>query len=205
VWWRRHAWIPVWIAVFLTPVALLLLRLIDDTSVAVLLRPVLFVMVVLFLALVAVAVRTSAPSSLARALAGGGSALLAAALVALPMIHVIGQRSCPERMGVDRGIQVSMQMLDAWRKGEPPPAEVWGAAAVADAWKAHVGKLRLLDYRLIDSGCWERLAPVATNETWHEFRATVQQGEDRFSKVMTVHTRATRGGWAVAEIEGPEP
>jgi len=55
------------------------------------------------------------------------------------MIHVIGQRSCPEADGVDRGIQVVHADLDAWRKGEPPPAEVWGAAAVARRWKAHVG------------------------------------------------------------------
>jgi hypothetical protein len=126
-------------------------------------------------------------------------------LLALPMIHVMGQRSCPERMGVDRGIQVSTQLLDAWRKGEPPSAEVWTGPAVADVWKARVGRLSLIDYKLIDSGCWERLAPVTTKKTWHEFRVTVQQGAgDRFSKIVTVHTRATRRGWAVAEIEGLE-
>jgi len=41
VWWRRHAWILVWITVFLTPAALLSLRLIDDTSVALVLPPLL--------------------------------------------------------------------------------------------------------------------------------------------------------------------
>jgi len=206
VWWRRHAWIPVWIAVFLTPVALLALRLIDDTSFALLLQPVLIVLVVLFLAMVAVAVRTSARRSLGRALAAGGGAVLAAGLLALPTIHVIGQRSCPEWMGVDRGIQVSGQMFDAWRKDELPPPEVWAGTAVAEAWKARVGKLRLIDYKLMDSGCWERLSPVTTGKTWHEFRVTVQQGDrDRFSKMVTVYTRATRHGWAVAEVEGPEP
>ena len=182
-----------------------MLRLIDDTSFALLLQPLLIVMIVLFLAMVAVAVRASAPHSLPRALAGGGSAVLAAGLLALLMIHVIGQRSCPERMSVDRGIQVSTLLLDAWRKGEPAPAEVWASAAVADAWRARVGTLTLIDYKVVDSGCWERLAPVATKQTWHEFRATVQQGDDRFSKVVTVHTRAARGHWRITEIEGPEP
>src|SRR5207245_2480294 len=120
-------------------------------------------------------------------------------LLALPTIHVIGQRSCPEWMGVDRGIQVSGQMFDAWRKGELPPPEVWAGTAVAEAWKARVAKLRLIDYKLMDSGCWERLSPVTTGKTWHEFRVTVQQGDrDRFSKMVTVYTRATRHGWAGA-------
>ena len=204
MWWRRHAWIPVWITVFLTPAALLSLRLIDDTSVALVLPPLLIVMIVLFLAMLAVAVRASVTRSVPRAVAGGGSALLAAGLLALAMIHVIGQRSCPERMGVDRGIQVAAQMLDAWRKGEAAPADVWASAAVADAWRSRVGKLTLIDYKVVDSGCWERLAPVATKRTWHEFRVTVQQGDDRFSKVVTVHTHATRGDWHITEVEGPE-
>ena len=204
MWWRRHAWIPVWIAIVLTPAALLSLRLIDDTGFALVLTPLLIGMIVLFLAMLAVAVRASATHSVPRALAGGGGALLAAGLLALAMIHVIGQRSCPERMGVDRGIQVSAQMLDAWRKGEAAPADVWASAAAADAWRGRVGKLTLIDYKVVDSGCWERLAPVATKRTWHEFRVTVQQGDDRFSKVVTVHTHATRGDWHITEVEGPE-
>ena len=204
MWWRRHAWIPVWITVFLTPAALLSLRLIDDTSVALVLPPLLIVMIVLFLAMLAVAVRASVTRSVPRAVAGGGSALLAAGLLALAMIHVIGQRSCPERMGVDRGIQVAAQMLDAWRKGEAAPADVWASAAVADAWRSRVGKLTLIDYKVVDSGCWERLAPVATERTWHEFRVTVQQRDGRFSKVVTVHTHVTRGNWHITEVEGPE-
>lgn len=204
VWWRRHAWLPVWIAVVLTPVALLSLRLIDDTAVAVLVQPTLIVMIALFLLTLVVAVRASVPRSLPRALTGGGGALLAATLLALPMVQVIGQRPCPERMGADRGAEVTLEMLGAWRKGEPAPADVWASSAAADAWRARLGTLTLIGYRMVDSGCWERLAPVTTRQTWHEFRLTVQQGDDRFSKVVTVHTRATRSGWRIAEIEGPE-
>jgi hypothetical protein len=204
-WWRRHAWTPVWIAVVLTPAALLALRLIDDTTVALLVPSALVLTVLLFLAIVGTAVRTSARRSLPRALVGGGGAVLAAALLALPMTHVIGQRACPEHMGPDRGVQVTTQMFDAWRKAAPPPADIWTSAAVADAWKARVDKLALVDYKLVESGCWERLAPVTTGQTWHEFRVTVRRGDgDRFSKIVTVYTRAARDGWAIAEIEGLE-
>ena len=196
----------MWIAVFLTPGALLSLRLIDDTDIALLVQPMLIVMIALFLVMVAVAVRTSAVVSVPRALAGGGSALLAAMLLALPMVHVIGQRSCPERMGADRGAEVTMMMLEAWRKGAPAPADVWAAPAVLDSWKPRADELALVAYKLVDSGCWERLAPVTTQKTWHEFRVTVRHGAgDPFSKILTVHTRATRGGWKIADIEGPFP
>jgi len=121
-------------------------------------------------------------------------------LLALAMIHVIGQRSCPERMGVDRGIQVAAQMLDAWRKGEAAPADVWASAAVADAWRSRVGKLTLIDYKVVDSGCWERLAPVATRRTWHEFRVTVQQRDGRFSNV--VDRAHARHPWDLAHHRG---
>jgi hypothetical protein len=127
-----------------------------------------------------------------------------AALLVLPMLHVIGHRACPEHMGVDRGLQASSQLFDAWRKGGPPPAAVWTSDDVGTTWKARVDKLALLDYRLTDSGCWERLAPVSTSDTWHEYRVTVQRGAERFSKVVTVHTRAARGGgWSVSDVDGP--
>jgi hypothetical protein len=194
----------VWVAVVLTPVALLGLRLIDDSAVGLLVQPALAIMIVLFLVIVGVAVRGSAAASLPRAVAGGGGALLTAVLLTLPMIHVIGQRSCPERMGVDRGVQVSSQVFDAWRKGEGPPAGVWAGAAVADAWRARVGRLTLVDYKLVDSGCWERLAPITTRKTWHEFRVTVEQSDgERLSKLVTVHTRAARDGWRIADVDGP--
>jgi hypothetical protein len=203
VWWWRHPWVVVWVLVFLTPGALLSLRLIDDTGVALLILPLVVVMAVIFLVLVAIAARSSALRSATRAFAGGGSAVIAAALLALPMIHVIGQRSCPERMGPDRGATVTMQLFEAWRKGEPAP-DVWSSAAGADAWKPRADELALLDYKLVDSGCWERLSPVATKKTWHEFRVTVQPASgDPSSKMFTVHTLATLAGWKITEIEEP--
>lgn len=205
VWWRRHPWIPAWLAVVLTPVVLLGLRLLDDTAVGVVVYAILVLLIVVFLGIVGFAVRRSISRSQVRALSGGGGALLVASLLVLPMLHVIGRRACPEHMGVDRGLQASSQLFDAWRKGGRPPAGVWTSDDVGTTWRARVDKLALLDYRLTDSGCWERLAPVSTSDTWHEYRVTVQRGAERFSKVVTVQTRAARGGWTVADIDGPEP
>ena len=195
----------MWLAVVLTPVVLLGLRLLDDTAVGVVVYAIVALLIVAFLGIVALAVRRSIGRSRVRALSGGGGALLVAALLVLPMLHVIGHRACPEHMGVDRGLQASSQLFDAWRKGGPPPAQVWTTDDVGTSWKVRVDKLALLDYRLTDSGCWERLAPVSTSDTWHEYRVTVQRGAERFSKVVTVHTRAARGGWAVTDVDGPEP
>ena len=94
--------------------------------------------------------------------------------------------------------------LEAWRRGGPPADDVWRSSAVADVWRDRVRDVALLDYKLEDSGCWERLAPVTTNETWHQYRVTVRRGDgERFSKVLTVHTHAVRGAWRIADVEGP--
>ncbi|HEV8583782.1 MAG TPA: hypothetical protein VGT02_02325 [Methylomirabilota bacterium] len=206
IWWGRHAWIPLWIAVFLTPAALLSLRVIDDRGVALLVPTLLMVMILFLLLVLIVFVRTTASRSMFRALAGGGSAVLATILLALPMIHVIGQRQCPEWMGPDRGVETSLQVLEAWRRGEAPPRELWVTPSGVDEWKPRAERSTLLDYKLLDSGCWERMAPVASKKTWHEFRVTVQKGDgDPFSKMLTVHTSATRDGWRISEIDGPDP
>src|SRR5207247_9973708 len=116
-----------------------------------------------------------------------------------------GQPALPGRRGAYPGGQAASQMLDASRNGERPSVAVWNDLGVADAWRTQIAGLRLIDYKLEDSGCWERLAPVTTTRTWHQFRVTVQRGDgERFSKVVTVHTRAARDGWRVAEIEGLE-
>jgi hypothetical protein len=205
LWWRLHPWIPVWGAVLLTPVVLFCLRLVDDSDIAVLVQPILGVTIVLFLGVVAVAIRRSASVSPLRTLAGTVGALLAVGVIAVPMTHVIGQRSCPERMGPDRGLQASAQLFEAWRRGEALPAEGWVSPTVADEWRARARPLTLLNYKLVDSGCWERLAPVTTDKTWHEYRVIVRRGDgDAFSKVVTVHTGAARGGWVISGVEGPE-
>src|SRR5262249_34171430 len=111
-WWSGHPWIPAWIAVALTPVALFCLRLIAARAVADWVEPpALALMVVVLLVTIAGAARSSAAHSLSRGLAGGGGALACAALLVLPMTQIIGHRPCPERMGPDRGLHVATQML----------------------------------------------------------------------------------------------
>jgi hypothetical protein len=204
-WWGRHPWVPAWITVALTPVVLFCLRLIDESDVADLVQPpILALTVAVLLVTIAVAARSSAAHSLSRAVVGGGGALLGAALLVLPMTQIIGHRPCPDRLGLDRGLHVATQTLDAWRRGGLPPDDVWASTAVADGWRQRVRDVALLDFKLDDSGCWERLAPVTTNKTWHEYRVTVRRGDgERFSKVVTVHTRAARDGWKIVGIEGP--
>ena len=87
-----------------------------------------------------------------------------------------------------------------------PPGSVWADTALAPAWSAYVAGLVLREYRLTDSGCWERLAPVTTGKTWHEFRVTLEQPDgDLIARTLIVHTRAVGDGWAVADIEGVDP
>ncbi len=206
LWWRRHAWVPVWLTVFLTPAALLSLRVLDDIGIVHLIPAMLLTLCGLFVIMLGVAVVTSASRSKARALAGGASAVAAAVLLVLPMIHVIGQRACPPWMGEDRGVDASLQMLEAWRRGEPAPNELWTNGSIADLWKPRAATAALLDYKLVATGCWERLAPVPAKLTWHEFRVTVQkEGADAFSKTLTVHTVATGDGWRISEVDGPDP
>jgi hypothetical protein len=205
VWWSRHPWVVLWACVFLTPPAMLTLRVLDDTDWARLVRPLLGVFGVIFVVALTVALMLGVRRSAIRALAGGIGALLGVALLLVPMLHVIGQRFCPARMGTDRGIQTSAEMLEAWKSGAGLP-EVWSSSDVGEDWKRRAADLALLEYRLVDSGCWERMAPVATTRTWHEFRVTVRQGDtDPLSKILTVHTVAAGAGWKIAEVEGPQP
>jgi len=205
VWWSKHPWLVLWACVLLTPEAMLSLRVLDDTDWAALVRPAAGVFGVLFVVALTVALMLGVRRSPGRTFAGATAALLGAMLLLLPMLHVIGQRFCPARMGTDRGIQTSAEMLEAWKNATGLP-DVWDSAAVGDDWKRRAGDLALLDYRLVDSGCWERLAPVATTRTWHEFRVVVRQGDtDPLSKILTVHTVAAGTGWKIAEVEGPQP
>ena len=181
--------------------ALLALRLADDTPISLLVAPVLAGLGILFLLVVAVAVATSGPGGLARA----GVVLLVAAVLAMPMVHVIGRRSCPEIMGPDRGLQAATQVFDAWRNAERPP-DVWANADLGPAWTGYVDGLVLHEYRLMGSGCWERLAPVTTVKAWHEFRVIVERADgELFARTLIVHTRAVDDRWAIADVEGLDP
>jgi hypothetical protein len=204
-WWSKHPWIVLWVCVFLTPAAMLTLRVLDDTDAANLVRPLLTAFIAFAVVALTTAVVIGLPRAPMRALVGGAAAIAGIVILLMPMLHVIGQRFCPARMGTDRGIQTSAAMLEAWKTGEGLP-DVWSRAEVGEDWRRRAADLALLEYRLVDSGCWERMAPVTTTRTWHEFRVTVRQGEtDPLSKLLTVHTVAAGTGWRIAEVEGPQP
>src|SRR5262249_43381369 len=122
--------------------------------------PILALTIVVLLVTIAVAARSSAAHSLSRAVVGGGGALLGAALLVLPMTQIIGYRPCPDRLGPDRGRHIAPQPLEGWRRSGLAPDDVWASTAVADGWRQRVRDVALLDFKLDDSGCWERLAPA---------------------------------------------
>jgi len=86
--------VAVWIAVVVLPVALLALRLLDDSALGVVIAYILVAIGLAFVLVLAVAVAASGPGGLAR----GAVALVVLGLLSLPMLHVIGRRSCPEMM-----------------------------------------------------------------------------------------------------------
>ena len=147
----------MWIAVLVIPVALLALRLLDDSALRVVIAYILVAIGLAFVLVLAVAVVASGAGGLAR----GAVALFVLGLLTLPMLHVIGRRSCPELMGPDHGLRVSTQVFDAWRNREPVPSVLWASADLGSAWSSYVDGLALREYHVTGSGCWERLAPVA--------------------------------------------
>ena len=73
--------------------------------------------------------------------------------------------------------------------------------------RATLGRaVTLLEYQLVGSGCWERVAPIDATRTWHEFRVTVRgSGRAALAKSVVVHTAVGSDGWKITAIEGPLP
>ena len=152
---------------------------------------------------VAAAARARRSPVLAVGLAG---ALAAAGLLLWPVTRVtLGRAPCPPRAGPDLGAPVAAAALEAWRGGVTGDTG-WRAGRADPAWTARARAAGLLDFSLVETGCWERVAPVDGSRTWHEFRATVRAGEDNpLSKIVVVHTARGDAGWKITAIEGPLP
>jgi len=102
-------------------------------------------------------------------------------------------------------VPAAVSALASWERGEADDA-VWRGGAAAPGWRDTVRGIRLIDYQLVDSGCWERVAPVDVTRTWHEFRVTIEASErEPISKVVVVHTTTERGEWKITSVEGPLP
>jgi hypothetical protein len=206
VWWRRHPWAVVWISIFLTPLAVILLRFLDESGYFRMVTPLQWLLLAYFVGtLLFATLRTAARSSM-RMLIGLGAALAGFGVLLWPMVWLtIGRTSCPSRAGKELGLTTAASVFENWKQGATDGA-AWRAGTVDAAWADKRKDLALLEYNLVDSGCWDRFAPIAAGVTWHEFRVSVQRPDQTaLSKIVIVHTAETREGWRITAVEGPLP
>jgi hypothetical protein len=192
--------------VLLAPVAVLLVRALDESELHVLVQPLAWAFGALFVVLLAFAMLASARRSVTRLAFGTIGALGALAAVLWPVTQVtLGRTACPARAGTDLGAPVAGAALDAWQHGAPGD-EGWRLARADGAWRDRSRPFTLLEYQLVETGCWERVAPIDATRTWHEFRVTVRDGaRAALSKSVVVHTAMGPDGWKITAIEGPLP
>ena len=196
----------MWIAVLLSPFVVVLLRLVDDAGHRSFVTPLQWLAIALVVIALAIAGVTTSRRSALRAASGLALAVAGLFLLVLPTTHVVlGRTACPPRAGQELGLGTAIAVVEAWSRGEAGDP-VWTGGEASGAWKEQVRRLRLEEFRLIDSGCWERVAPVPDSPTWHEFRVTVREGTlAPLSKILLVHVATEGGGWKVTGIDGPLP
>jgi hypothetical protein len=193
-------------AVFLSPFVVVLLRLLDDAGYQGMVEPLQWLAIGVLVVAVVLAVAVTSRRSAMRAVSGLVFAVAGVLLLVLPTTHVmLGRTACPPRAGHEFGMSTAVAVVEAWRRGEAADA-VWSGGEASPAWKQRVRTLSLEEFRLIDSGCWERVAPVRESPTWHEFRVTVREGTlAALSKILLVHVAAEGGAWKVTGVDGPLP
>jgi hypothetical protein len=206
VWWREHPWIVVRVLVPAIPLVAIALRLLDASEHEAFVAPLAWAFGALLAASLGMAAAARARRSPVRLAVGLACALAAAGLLLWPVTRVtLGRAPCPPRAGPDLGAPVAAAALEAWRGGVTGDTG-WRAGRADPAWTARARAAGLLDFSLVETGCWERIAPVDGSRTWHEFRATVRAGEDNpLSKIVVVHTTRVDEGWKITAIEGPLP
>lgn len=206
-WWRRHPWFPLWGLVLGLPPLGVALRLLDEAGLERVVTPLASVYAILAAAaLVAVGVARWRRSPLRLALGVLGAGAATVLLLGTVTQVTLGRTPCPSRAGSDLGASIAAAGLEAWRQGRAGD-EGWRDGLADAGWSARTRALGMLDYSLVRSGCWERIAPVDAGLTWHEYRVTVRAGEGSLlSKVVIVHTaRAHDARWTITAIEGPLP
>jgi hypothetical protein len=205
-WWGRHPWLVVWVAVGLVPVAVVVLRVVDEWGFERLVSPLQWLFLGLFALVLVRGALFSAGRSRARLAVGLAGALAATAALLWPVTQVtFGRVICPERAGADLGIPAAAAAVQAWQRGDPA-ATAWRGGEPAPAWVEKSRAITLLDYQMVDTGCFERVAPIDATQTWHDFRVTIKEGERApLSKVVVIRTAAESGGWKITGIEGPLP
>jgi hypothetical protein len=205
-WWTAHPWPVLWAFVLLAPVAALALRVLDEAALTAVVTPAAWGLVLLFAIALALALMASARRSALRLVLGGVGALVTLAVLLWPVTRVtLGRTICPARAGPDLGAGVAASALEAWQGGNDGDGG-WRQGRPDDTWQERTRAAGLVDYQLLATGCWERVAPIDTSRTWHEFRVTVQDGDrEPLSKTVVVHTDAGGDGWKITAIEGPLP
>jgi hypothetical protein len=206
VWWAQHPWVVVWALVCFTPGAALLLHLIDDSALAVAVTPLAWIMGALFVVALALAMIVSAGRSATRLTLGTMGSLAALGLLLWGVTAVtLGRSQCPHRAGTNLGAGIAASALDGWQNGASSDA-AWRTGQSDAAWAERSRSAALVEYQLLYSGCWERLAPVDATRTWHEFRVTVRDASgSALSKIVVVHTAGGAGDWKITAVEGPLP
>ena len=206
VWWGKHPWVAVWAAVFLAPAGVVLLRAVDEYGLDRYVEPLQWTLIALFALVLLRGVLFSARRSLARLALGLVAASAAVVLLLWPMTRVtLGRVICPPHAGTDLGVRSAALAIEAWQRGEKGEA-AWHGGEPDPAWLEKASAISLLNYQLVESGCFERVAPIDTQHTWHDFRVTIREGERApLSKVVIVRTAAEGGGWKITGIEGPLP
>ena len=206
VWWTTHPWIVAWTAVLLSPFGVVVLRLLDDAGYGSLVAPLQWLAIGLLVIALSIAVAVTWRRSAVRAVGGLIVAVAGVLLLVLPTTNVVlGRTACPARAGQELGLSSAIAVVEAWSNGEAGDA-VWTGGQASPAWKERVRQLGLEEFRLVDSGCWERVAPVRESPTWHEFRVIVREGTAApISKILLVHVVTEGGGWKVTGIDGPLP
>jgi hypothetical protein len=196
----------LWLVVFALPLVAIAMRVLDESDHQALVAPLGWIFVVLAATAVAVAAVVRWPRSAARTALGLGGAVVVAVILLVPVTRVtFGRTPCPSRAGPELGAPVAAGALEAWRGGDSGSAG-WRDGVVDAGWSERARTFRVLDHQLVQSGCWERVAPVDDRFTWHEFRVTVQRPEDNsLSKIVIVHTERGGEGWKITAIEGPLP
>jgi hypothetical protein len=205
-WWAAHPWVVLWVFILLAPLAALLLRALDEAALTVAVTPVAWGFGLLFVIALGLALMASARRSTLRPVLGGVGALVALTVLLWPVTRVtLGRTICPPRAGPDLGAGVAAGALEAWQGGDSSDGS-WGDGRPDDTWQERTRAAGLVDYQLMATGCWERIAPIDTSRTWHEFRVTVQDADrEPLSKTVVVHTAAGGDGWKITAIEGPLP
>jgi len=205
-WWGGHPWLVVWTLVLLSPAAVVSLRALDESGLVTLVRPLAWILTALLVGALTVAMLASAGRSLSRLALGTAAALAVLAALLWPMTQVtLGRTGCPPRAGTDLGAPAASAALEAWQHGVPGD-EGWRDARGDGAWRDRSRAVTVLGWELVESGCWERAAPIDATRTWHEFRVTVRDGSQAaLSKSLVVRTARGPDGWKITAIEGPLP